>query len=92
MNRNRSVVSYGLFIEEGVESVKPCPPVTADHLEKSVQDAQVPGASKLSEAMVTGVSTDSGPSVQSPISLTSTTSLLATVPANSLQEKTKGGI
>jgi hypothetical protein len=30
--------------------------------------------------MVTGVSTDPGPSMQSPISLTSTTSLLTTVP------------
>ena len=31
--------------------------------------------------MVTGVSTDPGPSTQSPISLTSTTSLLTTVPS-----------
>jgi len=62
------------------ESVKTRTPVTETHLEKSVHDAQVPGPSKLSESMVTGVSSDPGPSMQSPISLTSTASLLTTVP------------
>ena len=78
---NRPVVSHGLFVEDDhPESVKTRSPVTEYHLEKTVHDAQVPGPSKLSESMVTGVSTDSGPSMQSPISLTSTTSLLTTVP------------
>jgi hypothetical protein len=69
---NRPSVSYGLFVED--ESVKICPTVTDCHLEKTAQDAQVPGPSKLSEPMVTGVSTNSGPSTQSAI-----TSLLNTV-------------
>ena len=71
---NRPVVSHGLFVEDDrTESVKTCTPVTENHLEKP----QVPGPSKFSESMVTGVSTDPGPSMQSPISLTS---LLTTVP------------
>ena len=76
------VVSYGLFVEDAdSESANPRPAV-ADHLEKTVRDAQVPGAStRLSEPMVTGVSTDSGPFMQSPISLTSTTPLLTTTPS-----------
>ena len=79
---NRPVVSNGLFVEDdhATESVKIRTPVTENHLEKSVHDAQIPGPSKLSESMVTGVSTDPGPSMQSPISLTSTTSLLTTIP------------
>lgn len=55
---------------------KPCSPVT--DLEKTGQDAQVSGPSK---PMVTGVSTDSGPSIQSAIGPTSATSLLVTVPS-----------
>jgi len=89
---NRPVVSSGLFVEdEGVETIKPCPPLTkhsADHLEKAVRDAQVPGASKLSDPMVTGVSTDSEPSMQSPISLT--TSLLTTIPSLPLPREDEG--
>jgi len=38
------------------ESVKTRTPVTENHLEKFVHDAQVPSPSKLSESMVTGVS------------------------------------
>lgn len=73
---NRPLVSYGLFVEDEDESVKICPTVTDCHLGKT----QVPGPSKLSEPMVTGVSTNSGPSTQSAIGLTSTTtSLLNTV-------------
>jgi len=56
---------------------EPCSAVTEYHLEKTGQDAQVPGPSKLSEPMVTGVSTDSGPSIQS----ASITSLLTTIPS-----------
>ena len=77
---NRPVVSHNLFVEDDhAESVKTGPPVTEYHLQKTVHDAQVPGPSKVSESMVTGVSTDPGPSMQSQISLTSTT-LLTTVP------------
>jgi len=47
------------------ESVKTRTPVTENHLEKTVHDAQVPGPSKFSESMVTGVSSDPGPSMQS---------------------------
>ena len=75
---NRPVVPHSLFVEDGnPESVKTRTPVTENHLEKSVHDA---GPSKLSESMVTGVSSDPGPSMQSQISLTSTTSLLTIVP------------
>lgn len=75
---HRPVVSHSLFVEDDhPESVKTRTPVTENHLEKTVHDAHVPGPSKLSESMVTGVSTDPGPSMQSPISLTS---LLTTVP------------
>lgn len=81
---NRLVVSCGLFVEdEGVERIRQPLPVTeysADHPEKTVQDAQV---SKLSEPMITGASTDSGPSMQSPIGL-ATTSLLTTLPSQPL--------
>ena len=78
---NRPVVSHSLFVEDDhTESGKTRPPVTEYHLEKTVHDAQVPGPSKLSETMVIGVSTDPGPSMQSPLSLASTISLLTTVP------------
>ena len=77
---NRPVVSHSLFVEDDhAESVITGPPVIEYHLEKTVHDAQVPGPSKVSESMVTGVSTDPGPSMQSQISFTST-SLLTTVP------------
>jgi hypothetical protein len=69
-------VSHGLFVEDD-ESVKTRPPVTEYHLGKTVHDAQGPGPSELSEPMITA---DPGPSMQSPISLTSTTTLLTTVP------------
>jgi hypothetical protein len=71
-----------LRLEKGGEQAiakaedKPCSPVT--DLEKTGQDAQVSGPSK---PMVTGVSTDSGPSIQSAIGPTSATSLLVTVPS-----------
>jgi len=71
-------------IAKDAESVKARPPVTeysADHVEKSVHDTQVPGTSKLSGSMVTGVQMNPGPSMQSPVSLTSTTSPLTTVPS-----------
>ena len=81
---NHAVVSHGLFVEDDhTESVKTRTPVIENHLEKTVHDTQGPGPSKLSESMVTGVSTDPGPSMQSLISLTSTTSLLTTVPFQS---------
>jgi len=70
-----------LRLEEGGKQAivkdKPCSPVTEYHLEKTGQDAQITGSFKLSEPMVTGVSTDSGPSIQS----ASITSLLTTVPS-----------
>jgi len=58
------------------EDVKSCSPVTENHLEKTVYDTQIPGPSKLSESMVTGVSSDPGPSMQSTMSLTSTVPFL----------------
>ena len=78
---NPPAVSHSLFVEDDhPESVKTHTSVTENLLQKTVHDAQVPGPSKLSESMVTGVSTDPGPSMQSSISLISTTSLLTTVP------------
>jgi hypothetical protein len=70
---NSPVVSHSLFLEDDhAESVKTRIPVIENQLEKTVHDARVPGPS-ISESMVTGVSSDSGPSMQS-------TSILTTVP------------
>lgn len=81
MYHELSSFSHSLFVEDDhPESVKTRTRVTENHLEKSDHDTQVPGPSKLSGSMVTGVSSDPGPSMQSPISLTSTASLLTTVP------------
>ena len=63
---NSPVVSHSFFLEDDhPESVKTCTPVTENQLEKTVHDAQVSGPSKLPESMVTGVSSDPGPSMQS---------------------------
>ena len=76
---NRPVISHSLSVEgDHSETVKTRTQVTdsENHLEKTVHDAQIPGPSKPSESMVTGVSSDPGPSMQSPISLTSTVPFL----------------
>lgn len=83
MTTNLPFNSFFGLLAEDAESVKPRPPVTeysADHLEKTIHDTQVSGTSKPSGSMVTGVPMNSGPSMQSPGSFTSTTSLLTTAP------------